>query len=611
MIPADLTSALSNHLWQSTLFAMAAGLLTLGLRKNHARARYWLWLIASVKFLVPFSLLVGFGSSFGWSNASTVRPSPGFSLTMEAISRPFIAPAAPLLMQTPSTPSAAGMVPAILFAIWACGFGTIALFWWVRWRKVYAAARAASPLPLRADVPVLSSPTLLEPGAFGIFRPVLILPEGIAEHLAPAQLNAILTHELCHVRRRDNLGAALHMLVEAVFWFHPLVWWIGARLVEERERACDEEVLRLGNEPEIYAEGILKTCQFYLESPVPCVSGITGADLKKRIVRIMTQRVTNNLGPGRKLLLAAAGVAAVAGPIAFGLMNAPQGRAQTPAAPASSEPAFEVASIKPNKSGGRGMQIGIQPGGRFTAKNISLKKLIGMAYGVEDFLISGGPPWLDSERYDIDAKAEASSEGDMRKMSDEQMEAEMDRRKLMIQALLADRFKLTLHKDSKEFPIYALVIAKNGPKLKAATAEELAPPEPPDPKNPPKPDSKGMFKTRGRGLRMGRGELIGQGAQISFLADGLSNQLGRTVLDQTGLKGNYDFELKWTPDESQGQMFKGPGGPGGPGDGPPPPDPNGPSIFTAIQEQLGLKLETKKGPVEVLVIDHAEKASEN
>jgi beta-lactamase regulating signal transducer with metallopeptidase domain len=120
-----------------------------------------------------------------------------------------------------------------------------------------------------------------EPGVFGIFRPVMLLPAGIVERLTPEQLLAILLHEANHMRRRDNLTAFLHMLVEAVFWFHPRVWWIGARLVDERERACDEEVLRLGSEPHTYAEGILNICKLCVESPSACGSGVTGANLKK------------------------------------------------------------------------------------------------------------------------------------------------------------------------------------------------------------------------------------------------------------------------------------------------------------------------------------------
>ena len=114
---------------------------------------------------------------------------------------------------------------------------------------------------------------------------------------------------MCHIRRRDNLAAALHMFVEAIFWFHPLVWWIGSRLIDERERACDEEVLRLGSEPQVYAEGILNVCKFYLESPLPCASGVTGSDLKKRIEAIMTNRIAHRLTTARKVLLASAAIA--------------------------------------------------------------------------------------------------------------------------------------------------------------------------------------------------------------------------------------------------------------------------------------------------------------
>src|SRR5208282_2644996 len=121
----------------------------------------------------------------------------------------------------------------------------------------------------------------------GIWRPILFWPARVSERLGDSQLEAILAHEIGHVRRRDNLTAAIHMLVEAVFWFHPLVWWIGARLVEERETACDQDVLRFEREPEVYAEGILKVCEYCLEAPLLCVSGVSGSDLKKRIQGIM------------------------------------------------------------------------------------------------------------------------------------------------------------------------------------------------------------------------------------------------------------------------------------------------------------------------------------
>jgi beta-lactamase regulating signal transducer with metallopeptidase domain len=138
-------------------------------------------------------------------------------------------------------------------------------------------------MEIASGVQVRSYPGLLEPGVVGFWRPVLLMPADIQTRLTSSQLKAVLVHELCHVRRRDNLTSAVHMIVEAVFWFHPLVWWIGRRLVDERERACDEEVLRLGNEPQVYAEGILNVCRIYLESPLRCMSGVTGSDLKKRI----------------------------------------------------------------------------------------------------------------------------------------------------------------------------------------------------------------------------------------------------------------------------------------------------------------------------------------
>ena len=173
------------------------------------------------------------------------------------------------------------------------------------WLRIQAAVRASTPLQIPAAVEIRSCPDLLEPGVVGLWQPIVLLPEGIVERLTPSQLEAVLAHELWHVRRRDNLFASMHMIVEAVFWFHPLVWWIGARLVEERERACDEGVLSLGSEPRTYADAILNVCKLYVESPLECVAGVTGANLKRRIEAIMTNCTGQGLNRARKLLLAA------------------------------------------------------------------------------------------------------------------------------------------------------------------------------------------------------------------------------------------------------------------------------------------------------------------
>ena len=179
---------------------------------------------------------------------------------------------------------------------------------------------------------------------FGIFRQVLILPEGIAEHLTTAQFESVLAHELCHARRRDNLAAAVHMVVEALFWFHPLVWLIRVRLVEERERACDEAVLRSAVDPQDYAESIVAVCRYCLKSPLVCVSGVTGSNLKRRVESIMMNRNTCNLNFARRLLLAAAGFTAVVLPLAVGAFHILPVRAQQLAGPLE----FDAASVKPS-----------------------------------------------------------------------------------------------------------------------------------------------------------------------------------------------------------------------------------------------------------------------
>jgi uncharacterized protein (TIGR03435 family) len=272
--------------------------------------------------------------------------------------------------------------------------------------------------------------------------------------------------------------------------------------------------------------------------------------------------------------------------------------AQSPPAAVPTTASFEVASIKPNHSGDRRFFVSWQPG-RFNATGMTLKFLITMAYDVKDFQVSGGPGWVNAERYDIDAKEPDSIAQELEKLPREQRSTLADS---MLQSLLADRFQLKVTRGTKELPAYALVVAKNGPKLQEAKPV-VAPAEAP---------SGPGGHPHGPMMRMGRGELNGQGVGLGFLASVLSQQLGRQVLDQTGLKGNYDLALKWTPEQGEGMMMGGPPPGGGPPpDGAPPPDASGPSIFTALQEQIGLRLEATKAPAEVLTIDHVEKPSEN
>ena len=244
-----MIGAWTNHLWQSTLFASAAGLLTVAFRKNRAPVRYWLWFSASFKFFVPFSLLMSLGSHLESVPAAqkvtriaTQIATPSVSFTMEQITEPF----PNVLPLAPSTPrTVVAWRPLVILGVWTCGFGAIALIRLRAWRLVRAAVRASTlvetpTVAIRTKVQVRLCPGLMEPGVVGLWHPILLLPAGILTRLTPRQLEAGLAHELYHVERRDNVTSAIHMIAEAVFWFHPLIWWIGARLIQERERACDE-----------------------------------------------------------------------------------------------------------------------------------------------------------------------------------------------------------------------------------------------------------------------------------------------------------------------------------------------------------------------------------
>jgi uncharacterized protein (TIGR03435 family) len=608
---SDITPALGNHLWQSTLFAVAAGLLTLTLRKSQARARYWVWLAASMKFLIPFSLLVELGNRLPWSHSSAEMNS-GVVVAMEQVSQPFsqavrvmpaISPAAaPTVLQ-----SLFHLLPALLSAVWLVGFAVVLSTWCIRWRRVAVAMREAAPLRegreiealrrlhriagMRAPLELVVSRTSLEPGVFGIARPVLIWPEGISEHLEDAHLEGILAHEVWHVRRRDNLAAALHMVVEALFWFHPLVWWVGSRLVEERERACDEEVVAMGRERRVYAESILKVCEFCLESPLACVSGVTGADLKKRMVYIMSERIAGKLDFSRKLLLSAAVLSVLIIPIGFGVAKATPRPAQAQEGTAGATvPKFEV-TVKAGElttetypgSGVRMARMMFGPDG-FKAVNSTLLSIIQEAYGVQANQISG-PPEIKTAAYDIDMKVEGSPANAQE--TDPRLMQPAIRKQL--QALLADRFKLVLHRESKELPSYVLVIGENGSKLQPTKFADY-------PDTAKGPDGKGLHRMMMQQSGGGQGHAIGaQKTSLTEFTKILSMQLGKNVVDKTGLTGQYDFNLQWFEAAAASDGASQDTAPAA-----------GPSLFDAIQQQLGLKLVPEQGPEDVLVIDHVE-----
>lgn len=376
----------------------------------------------------------------------------------------------------------------------------------------------------------------------------------------------------------------MHRIVQTLFWFHPLVWWLGARLIHERERACDEDVLQQGFEPQIYARAMLKVCEFCLSAPSGCVAGVTGSDLKKRIEAVMVNRTALHLSYAKKGLLAAVGMSSVLSVVVLGSM-----RQSRPPKPLT----FEEASIRPANPGREltfgschgtdsspyvsgprlpGSEAPARPGlGRCVLTGVTLKRIAFLAYALPPNIeMTGGPGWSDSDRFDIDAKAEDPSTATASSLQQ------------MLQQLLADRFKLKVHRDIKEVSGFHLVVAKNGAKLKEGTD---------DGKNPP------------IGGNPADGEMFFRASTLQPLAEVLSQLLGRAVQDKTGLTGRYTFDLKWTPTEVDvTAKFS----PEATKDLQP-----GPALVTALQDQLGLRLQSGKVPVPLFVIDSAEKPAPN
>jgi TonB family protein len=313
-----MLTVLLNHLWQSTLFAMAIALLIPFVRNNGAHVRYWLWWGASVKFLVPFAWLSALGASLYESSAPIFELSE-FTATVGRVIEPVAAPLP------------AGLTLALLGA-WALGVVAVLAYWLKRALAIRAAVSSADDCAdawaAHAGLAVKQADTVLEPGIVGIVRPVLLVPRSIAARLTLAQLRAVVAHEVSHWRRRDNLTAALHMVVEAAFWFHPLVWWIGARLIEERERACDEAVINAGHDPRTYADGVLNVCELYVATRLACAAGVSGADLKRRVTFIMRSGVMHKLNAIKRVLLSAAALGALLVPIAVGVLRGAPALAQ-------------------------------------------------------------------------------------------------------------------------------------------------------------------------------------------------------------------------------------------------------------------------------------------
>jgi len=599
------------HLWQSTLVIGVVWLMTLALRGNRALVRHRLWLAASVKFLVPFSWFVSLGAQLEWRTAPSIAH-PAANFVLEEVLAP---PAIAAVVSTPSAQTTSAW-PWILASIWVVGVAGVVLWWWRQWRLVQAALNQAKPIALGseynvADLTVMSSAWTCEPGVVGIWRPVLLLPEGLAARLTPAQLNAVISHERCHIGRHDNLAAAVHMVVEAMFWFHPLVWWIERRLLDERERACDEAVVDAGIDPDEYVAGILRVCRFTLRTPLACVAGVSGAELRKRLESIVRMELGKRMTLTRRVAVALVATVLLGVPIVAGLVRTPVvvaavGQQNNSGQKANEPPAFEVASLRmsPPEEPPRPFSQRFTDA-RVDIVNVSVIAVLRTAFRLKEYELIV-PDSLGDVRVHIHATLPP---GGRRQQVPE-----------MLQRLLVERLGLVVHRESRPKDGYELMVAPEGVKMReirpadqlnAVFKDPLVNAPPTDAisetvNGPVRTIMSPSFGVRtvtarsmyDRKLTPRMTQLIdADRMSMAELAAILETTIDQPVVDKTGLSGVYQFRIELAHDATAVSALLALGRTTTPSGDPlivPGPD---------MVKPLGLKLERRRIPIEVVVLD--------
>jgi uncharacterized protein (TIGR03435 family) len=583
---------LAHFLWQGTAIAALYAMVRAGVAR--AGARYAVSCVA-------LALLVA-APPITWTVLQQSQPLPDPAYRIHSI--PPTPSATASTVKSPLTALAGSAIPEALPAelwSWVVMFWFIgALAFWIRlaggwmmaarirsrlvrpappeWQRTLRTlgARMGVTRPLRFVVSALvEAPTVI-----GWLRPVVLVPVAALGGLPAGHLEAVLAHELAHIRRHDYLVNVVQSIAEALLFYHPAVWWVSGHIRNEREQCCDDAAVAVSGDVLTYARALME-----LESRRPAhlnaVLAANGGSLSDRIARLLgaTAPVRGSLGPS--VAVSAVLLIVVTGG-AFRLFGQ-----------AEAHPSFQVASIKQNTANPPRRGVRTPPGGQLVAENATLQLLILNAYSLQRFQIIGDPSWAETDGYDIVAKAETAT----------------DRKGtlLMLQTLLAERFALRVHMETRELPVYELVAAKSGLKLPppkedgCITVTEGMPLPPPGP-TPVMPC--------GRPLIGFSGTLNASKITMADFAQGLATIMGRPVLNHTAFTGQFGFHLSFTPEQGAAGLAPPPGLPPSTGV-PSAPDPDRPSIFAALQEQLGLRLVSTKGPVEVLVIDHVQRPSEN
>jgi uncharacterized protein (TIGR03435 family) len=433
-------------------------------------------------------------------------------------------------------------------------------------------------LSISPPVRLLVSGVLQAPAAIGWLRPIVLVPAGALAGLPPAQMEALLVHELAHIRRRDYLVHIVQSAAEAILFYHPAVWWISGHVRAERELCCDDIAVSMTGDAVGYARAL---AEFDATRWVrPTVMAANNGPLAARIRRLLGQPPAPD-----RISSSPASAAALLGLAIGGWVMLAQ---------SADRPQFEAASIKPSNS--QSIQYVRPLPGRLTA-DASLQDLTQHAYGVPHFRVVGGADRVMSVRYQIEATPGGNTS--------------RDRMFLMLRSLLEDRFRLKIHRETREQAVFTLVAARSGLKLPppkdggCVESPAEASPEWTGGGRMAAPGELPPTQTRcgSAGVSLGPAGARLQGGRIAMAELGriLSMLLGRSVIDRTGFTEVFDLQVDFVPDESTSAM--------------PPPPPgagiSGAPIAQALQQQLGLRLESGKGPVEVIVVDHAEAPSGN
>lgn len=604
-IAAGGLAALLNTLWYAAAVVGLTWVILCCLHRVNAATRYWIWTAVLASLMVlPFlpGLVKQARAALAERSYAMTATAPLAKIPVPQVKARDLAP----ITLTLDTSRESNPWPLWLLAIWmfaaawqlarlARGVASV--------RRLKARAqpmlRDALPARLRRRVQLLTSAEIASPVAVGYRHPAVVVPPELLAQLEDGEKRDVLLHEMAHLARYDDWMALATHAVAALLILHPLAAIAMRQIEREREIACDDFVVAQTGSARSYARSLARLHDLRWSTGTRLLAaGILGrnSSLGNRIESLLRRSRKFSARPS----LASLGVSALLLAALLGAGGLIPGWLAIAQTKVTSWPSFEVVSIRPHRPSGRSIRrIMDHPNdGRFYATGVTVKVLIENAYHTEDAQVVGGPSWIDSERFDIQAKADSTTDAELQKLG---LDQAMLVKRRMVQELLADRFGLKLHHETKDLRVYALMVAKHGLKI-----QEVSKPGPVrgEVGGPPTP------KTSPAQRYPGGATIFSSYQSMPLFAQMLSRFLGVTVLDRTGLTGHYRFELSWMPGPGERFAMGGPNSASAvEASGQTPP--SGPSIFTALQEQLGLKLKLEKGTVDVAVIDHIEPPTPN